>query len=175
MATGTVLLTPEMATPGDFSTGNLSPAQARLQGSQSNPKLHKLVLAFDGAGSVAESVHFNFIVPDNYASGGTLEIIGTINSTTGNVAVMQAQVSCVSPADADTPMEHAYSAAATVSITANTTEARRLLTGAITLNMDSAAPGDHISIKLFRDPAHASDTHTSDFEYWSGEFQYTTS
>jgi hypothetical protein len=112
-------------------------------------------------------------MPNNYSSGGSLVVTGMINSTTGNVARMQAQVSAITPADADTPLEHAFSTAATVDITANTTEARRLLSGTITLNMDSAAAGDLVTIRLFRDPADGSDTHTSDFEFTGAEFQYT--
>jgi hypothetical protein len=113
-------------------------------------------------------------MPGDYASGGSLKLLGTINSTTGNVAFMQATLSATTPADADTFLEHAFSAAATVSITANATEARRLLTGTITLNMDSAAAGDLITIRLLRDPANGSDTHTSDFEFLAAEFSYTT-
>ena len=113
-------------------------------------------------------------MPDNYSSGGTLTVVGMINSTTGNVARMQARVSAVTAADADTPLEHAFSTAAGVDITANTTEANRLLTGDITLNMDSAAAGDLVTIMLMRDPAHASDTHTSDFRCLGARFSYTT-
>lgn len=173
MATASILLPADVWNPPDGSTNNIAPALQRLKGTQTNA-WHGLVLAFDGAGSVPEQVYRNFILPANYASGGSLKIQGMINSTTGNVAFMQATVSSITPADADTILEHAFSAAATVSITANTTEARRLLEGTITLNMDSAAAGDHITIRLFRDPSNGSDTHTSDFEFLGAEFTYTT-
>jgi hypothetical protein len=174
MATGTILLAPQAAVLPDGSTDNIPPAMSRLKGSQSGADLHKLVLAYDGAGSVHESAYWSFILPQDYASGGTLRITGTINSTTGNVARMQAQVGAVTAADADTPLEHAFGAAANIDITANTTEARRLLTGSVALTMDSAAAGDEITIRLFRDPANGSDTHTSDFELWDAAFEYTT-
>ncbi len=147
----------------------------RLKGSQTGADIHILVASFDGAGSVHESLYWTFVMPANYASGGALKVTGMINSTTGNVAVMQAQVGAITATDADTPLEHAFSTAATVSITANTTEARRALSGDITLNMDSAAAGDLVTIRLFRDPANGSDTHTSDFECTGAEFSYTTS
>lgn len=173
MATGYISLPAPVWTPPDGSTNNVPPAMRRLKGSQTNA-VHALVWAFDGAGSSIEQLYCSFTLPGDYASGGALKVQGTINSTTGNVAVMQASVSASTPADADTPLEHAFSTAATVSITANTTEARRLLEGSITLNMDSAAAGDLVTIRLFRDPTNGSDTHTSDIEVWCCEFAYTT-
>ncbi len=173
MATGYIELPALCWTPPDGSTNNVAPAAQRLKGSQTNA-IHTLVWAFDGAGSAIEQLYATFTLPGDYASGGSLKVQGTINSTTGNVAFMQAAVSATTPADADTPLEHAFSTAATVSITANTTEARRLLEGTITLSMDSAAAGDLVTIRLLRDPANGSDTHTTDFEMWSCEFSYTT-
>lgn len=174
MATGSILLTPGSAVLPDGSTDNVPPGITRRKGSQSGADIHYLTCDFDGAGSVPESVYWSFVLPANYASGGSLVLRGTINSTTGNVARMQAQVGAVTPADTDTPLEHAFSTAATVDITANTTEANRLLSGTITLNMDSAAAGDIVTIRLFRDPANAGDTHTTDFALIGAEFQYTT-
>ena len=175
MATGSILLTPASATIPDSSTDNVAPLISRLKATLTGADIHHLVAAYDGAGSVHESLYWTFVMPANYASGGALKVLGTINSVTGNVAVMQGQVAAITAADADTPFEHALSTAATVSITANTTEAHRLLSGDITLNMDSAAAGDLITIRLFRDPAHASDTHTTDFNFFAAEFSYTTS
>lgn len=175
MATGSILLTPGSAIIPDGSTDNVGPAQTRLKGTQTGADVHILVLDFDGAGSVHESCYWSFIMPANYASGGSLVVHGWINSTTGNVAYMQGQVSATTAADADTHLEHALSTAAAASLTANTTEANRLITGTITLNMDSAAAADLVTIRLFRNPADASDTHTSDFRFVGAEFQYTTS
>jgi hypothetical protein len=174
MATANIVLTPGAAVFGDGSTDNIPPALSRKKGAQSGADVHYLGLGFDGAGSVHESCYWTFPMPGDYASGGTLKLWGEINSTTGNVAVMQAQVSAVTPADADTIVQHALSTAATVNITANTTEADRVLQGDITLNMDSAAAGDIITIRLFRDPAHGSDTHTTDFFFTGAIFTYTT-
>lgn len=174
MATGSILLTPGSAVLPDGSTDNVPPGVSRRKGTQSGADIHYLTLDFDGAGSVHESAYWTFVMPANYSSGGSLVVKGTINSTTGNVARMQAQVGAITAADADTPLEHAFSTAATADLTANTTEANRLLTGTITLNMDSAAAGDIVTIRLFRDPANASDTHTTDFAFIGAEFQYTT-
>lgn len=175
MATATIILTPGSAILPDSTTDNIAPAMKVKKAALTGADVHSLVLGFDGAGSVHESCYWAFPMPGDYASGGTLKIWGTINSTTGNVAYMQAQVSAVTPADTDTVEQHALSTAATVSITANTTEADRLLQGDITLNMDSAAAGDLITIRLFRDPADGSDTHTTDFDFRGASFTYTTS
>lgn len=175
MATGSILLDIAAARVPDGTTDNISPAIQRIKGVQTGAAVFLLVAAFDGAGSVPENLYWSFVMPANYSSGGTLKVTGMIGSSTGNVAVMQAQVAAVTPADADTPLQRAFSTAATVNITANTTEVRRLLTGDITLNMDSAAAGDLVTIRLFRDPANGSDTHTTDFECTGCEFTYTTS
>jgi len=172
MATVSMVLPVACWQPGDGTTDNIPPARGVLKGSQSGADIHLPFYGFDGAGAVHESIYVTFVMPNNYVSGGTLKLRGMINSTTGNVAFMQAQVGAITIADADTPLEHAFSTAATVSITANTTEARRLIGGDITLNMDSAAAADLVTIRLFRDPANGSDTHTTDFEFLGADFQY---
>jgi hypothetical protein len=175
MATGYVVIPAIAWTPPDNSTNNIAPAAQRIKGTQTNA-LHALVWGFDGAGSVPEQLYCSFTLPSDYASGGSLKVQGTVNGTTSANVVMQATVSAVTPADADTPLEHAFSTAATVTIANNTTEARRLLEGTITLNMDSAAAGDLLTIRLLRDPANGSDTLSAlDFEFWSALFSYTTS
>lgn len=175
MATASIILTPGSAILPDGSTDNIAPAMKVKKAALSGADVHSLVLGFDGAGSVHESCYWGFPMPGDYSSGGTLKIWGTINSTTGNVARMQAQVSAVTAADADTIEQHALSTAATVDVTANTTEADRLLgPSSITLNMDSAAAGDFITIRLFRDPANGSDTHTTDYDLRGAVFEYTT-
>jgi hypothetical protein len=86
----------------------------------------------------------------------------------------QAQLGAVTPADADTPLEHAFAAAATVTTNVNTTEARRLTESSITLTMDSAAAGDLIELFLFRDSADAADTATVDAELVFAVLEYVT-
>lgn len=175
MATASIILLPGAAVFPDGSTDNIAPALKRKKGVQTGADVHYLVLGFDGAGAVHESAYYTLPVPGDYASGGTLKLWGEINNTTGNVAVMQASVLAVTAADVDTIGQRAFSAAATVSITANTTEAERLLgPSSIALNMDSAAAGDIIVIRVFRDPAHASDTHTTDYDLVAAILEYTT-
>jgi len=142
-------------------------------GTQTGFKNDFTTLDFDGAGAL-ESCLWQFRVPADYASGGTLKIQWQTNSTSAQNCKWQAQVSAVTPADADTVLEHAFAAAATVTTGANTTEARRLIESSITLTMDSAAAGDFITIRLFRDSADAADTLTVDAEVLMVAFEYTT-
>ncbi len=172
--TGSILLMPGAATLPDGSSGNLAPALSRSQGTESNPKKHFFVLAFDGAGSTAEYAWWDFIMPNDYASGDQLDIYWMLNGTS-NAVKWQARLGAITADDTDTPLEHASSTAATVTTNVNTTEARRLTKSTITLNMDSAAAGDLIFIVIFRDPSDGSDTSTVDAEMIGATFRYTRS
>lgn len=173
MATGTVILMPGAAVLPDGSTNNVGAGMSRRQGSQTGKKSHYLTLDFDGAGSTVESAWWQFRMPADYASGGTLKIQWHANGTS-NAVKWQAQVAATTADDADTPLEHALSTAATVTTNVNTTEARRLTESSITLNMDSAAAGDYIQLVVFRDPSDGSDTSTADAELVAAAFEYTT-
>jgi hypothetical protein len=158
----------------DGSASNLGAGIARYKGTQGPPAIFFLVATFDGAGAVEHAYTPVFEIPDNYAADGSLRVVGRVNSTSAANVKMQANVSCVTPGDADTLDEHAFSTAASATIAVNTTEAKRQLTGTITLNMDSAAPGDSCVIHFFRDSADGSDTSTVDFEIEYVKFIYTT-
>ena len=173
MATGTVLLLPAAAIIPDGSTNNVGCAVSMNQGTQATRKVHMLTLDFDGAGATVESAWWVFRLPADYASGGSLVIHWMANATT-NAVKWQTQVGAITPDDADTPLEHALGAAATVTTNVNTTEARRLTSSSITLTMDSAAAGDLIELVLYRDPADGSDTSTADAEVTGCSFEYTT-
>ena len=174
MATGSVLLLPGAATFPDGSASYVAAGLTRRQGTNADPKRHFLTCDFDGAGSTQEHTWFTFRLPADYASGGTLKLQWMANATTGDCK-WQASVGAVTPSDADTPLEHAQAAAATVTTTVNATEARRLNESSITLTMDSAAAGDMISLCIFRNPADAADTMTVDAELIAATLEYTTS
>jgi hypothetical protein len=171
--TGTVLLLPEAAIPPDGTAGNVACGRTLRQGTEANPKKHFLTLDFDGAGSVPEHAWWRFRLPADYSSGGTL-IIHWMANATANAVVWQARVGAVTPDDADTPLEHAQAAAATVTTSINATEAYRLTASSITLTMDSAAAGDLIFLVIFRDPTNGSDTSTADAVLVAAAFQYTS-
>lgn len=171
MATGEVILPAAAFTPSDGSSGNAAPAGLVLAGTATNPKGYHRIWAFDA--STQEFLTADFRVPNDYASGGTLKLLWTANATANSV-VWAAKIGATTPADADTPIEHAYNTAATVTTAVNTTEARRLVESSITLTMDSAAAGDLISLLLYRDASNGSDTCTVDAELWVAAFTYTT-
>ena len=129
-----------------------------------------LVFPYRQANAVPRA-HWQFRLPDDYASGGTVKILWVANVTSGDVK-WQARVAAITPADADTPWQHAFAAAATVTTAVNATEARRLVESSITLTMDSAAAGDLILLQLYRDPADAADTANADAEVASVAFVY---
>lgn len=172
MAINTLLLTPGAAVMPDGSATNLAPGMSRRQGTQTGAKTHFLTLDFDGGGNV-EGAHWVFRLPTDYASGGTLRIQWMTNAT-ANAVKWQAQVGAITPDDADTPLEHAFATAATVTTNVNTTEAYRLTESAITLTMDSAAAGDLIELFVLRDSSDAADTNTADALLIGCAFEYTT-
>lgn len=172
MATGYINLSPGAAVFPDGSASNLGAGLSRRQGTEANPKKHFLTLDYDGAGAL-EHAWWTFVLPGNYASGGTLDIYWQANAT-ANAVKWQARVGAVTPDDADTPLEHAQAAAATVTTNVNATEARRLTKSSITLTMDSAAAGDVIFLVLLRDSADAADTCTVDAEVLGAVFSYVT-
>lgn len=174
MAVGTVLLPVVSAIPPDGSAGNAAPALQRVQGTEANPKKHLMIAAFDPA--TDEHLWWTFRMPSDYASGGTVKILWMTNDVgAGESCVWAARLSAVSPADADTPVEHAAAAASTVTTDVNTTEARRLIESSITLaNLDGAAAGDLVNLLVYRDADNGADDLSSDAELISVGFEYTT-
>ncbi len=152
---------------------NAATALQRIQGTESNPKKHFLVAAFDAA--TDEHLWFTFRAPADYASGGTVELLWMANSASSNSVVWGARLGAITPGDADTPVEHAQAAASTTTTAANATEARRELTTSITLaNLDSVAAGDLCFLLVYRDADNASDTLAVDAELIIAALTYTT-
>lgn len=161
--------------PSDGSSGNAAPAIVGFQGTEANPKKHFLCAAFDPA--TDEHITWSFRMPSDYASGGA--VIGqyqTNDTGASESAVWGARLGAVTPADADTFVEHAAAAASTVISDINTTEARRVVEFSITLaNLDSVVAGDRVHLIFYRDADNASDDLTSDAELIDEiVFQYTT-
>lgn len=174
MATGSVLLTPGAAVLPDGSAGNAAPALLRFQGSEANPKKHFLYLAFDAA--TDEFVWFTFRMPVDYASGGVVKLQWMANATTGTCR-WEVAIGAVTPADADTPVEHAAAASSTAGTAANATEARRLVETSITLaNLDGLAAGDLVFLRVDRDADGTSGTDdlAVDAELVAVTLEYTT-
>lgn len=171
MATGTLNLPIAAATPADGSASNAAPALQVYKGTAGNPQRFGLRAAFDSG--TDEHLWWTFIMPQNYASGGTVRLHWATTLTSGNV-VWAARVGAITPADADTYLEHAQAAATTATTSVNTTEARRVVVTTISPSVDSAAAGDIIYLLIYRDADNASDTAAGDVELLAVDFEYTT-
>lgn len=176
MATGTIILAPGSATTPDGSAGNASPGMVRWQGTESDPKKHFLSLSFDA--STDEHAWWTFVVPENYASGGTVEIKWMANATSGTCR-WGVKIGAVTPADADTPREHATATATTAGTATDATEAYRLNETSIdcSSNLDGIAAGDLVSVLIYRDADGTSGTDdlAVDAQLVGATFLYTTS
>jgi hypothetical protein len=173
VATGSIPLAPGAAIMPDGSTSNAAPGLTRRQGSETAPKKHFFTLDFDA--STQEQVFFNFRWPGDYSSSPVLKIQWQANTTTASNVVWACKLGAVTPADADTPLEHVLATAQTVTTAVNTTEARRLIESSIAItNLDSVAAGDFVTLHVYRDAANGSDTCTVDAEILACTLEYTT-
>lgn len=175
MATGSIPLLPGSATMPDGSSGNAAPGLVRFQGTEANPKKHLLALNFDAA--TDEHAWWTFRMPADYASGGAVKIQWAANATTATTVRWGARIGAVTPADADTFLEHAAAATSTAASSTNTTEANRVTEVSITLaNLDSLAAGDLVSLVVYRDADGTSGTDdlAVDASFLAGVLEYTT-
>jgi hypothetical protein len=176
MATGTILLPVTAAVPPDGSASNAAPAFLRAQGTESSPKKHYIYAAFDA--STDEHLWWTFRMPTDYASGGTVKVQATANATSATTARVGVKIGAVTPADADTPLEHATATATTGAWSTNTTEARRLVELSLdcSSNLDSVAAGDFVALLVYRDADGTSGTDdlAVDWELVAVSFEYVT-
>lgn len=171
MATGTVQWSPWDAAPGDGSSGNAGPALLVVAGTETNPKKQLHVAAFDA--STAEFLWFQFRMPADFKEIPVVKLLWMANAT-ANKCVWAVRLAAITPADADTPVEHADAEAVTATTEVNTTEAKRLLETSIEPKTDSVAAGDICLMAVYREAASGSDTLTVDAELLSVALQYTT-
>lgn len=172
MATGTIILPIAGAVLPDGSASNSAAQFQRTKSSAAAPAAHFVELLFDP--STEEACYFSFRLPTDYSSSPVLKLQWKANQAS-NAVVWGCQVSATTPADADTPNEHALATTNTVTDNCNATEARRLVESSITLtNADSMAAGDFITLRIYRVAANGSDTCTVDAELVAASFEYTT-
>lgn len=176
MATASILLIPAAATMPDGATNEAAPAIIRNQSSfaagANAPKVHFLSLDFDA--TTDEHCFFSWRMPSDYASGPVLKLQWMANATS-NAVVWVAKIGAITPADADTPIEHVQAADNSATTNVNTTEANRLVETSITLtNADSLAAGDLVLLTILRDASAAGDTCTVDAKLVAATVEYTT-
>lgn len=173
MATGTRDLPIKGATFHGAS-GSAAPILLTVFGTESDPKKAYPVLRFSA--SVDNHAVWAFRMPSNYASGPVLKLQWQTNDVgAGETCVWGGRLGAVTPADADTPQEHALAAATTGSTDANTTEANRLLETSISFaNLDSVAAGDLVFVMVYRDADNGSDDLSSVADLLTATLEYTT-
>lgn len=171
MATGTLQWDAWSGAPGDGSASNAGCALLVLAGTEANPKKQLRIAAFDAA--TQEHLWFQFRMPADFKEVPVVTLLWMANAT-ANKCVWGAKLGAITPADADTPVEHAEATAVTATTEVNTTEARRLLETSITPGTDSVAAGDLVLLCVFREAASGSDTLTVDAELLEVALTYTT-
>lgn len=174
MTTGSILLPIIGATLPDGSTNNAAARLQRVQGSASAPSPAFVQLLFDAAAD--QMANWTFRVPVNYASSPVAKLLWKANTTSSNTVRWGVRIAAITPADADTPNEHAFATSNEANGTPNGTEARRLVETSITLtNADSLAAGDLVTMQVFRNADDAgNDTCTVDAELVALTIEYTT-
>jgi len=175
MATGYINLFPGGVAPDGSGTGNNTAALSYevSTGTQTSntPKATQLKLLFDAA--TDEHWLFSFMLPGDYASGGTLRLKAKMTSaTTGNVVMKAGQVTDIDSSTADGSKVFAagdVSAATAVPATAGQT-----FEITITLTTTDMAANRHCVIFIGRDADNVNDTATGDLELLSANFEYVT-
>lgn len=173
MATGTLQWDPWSGAPGDGSSGNAGPALLAIAGTEANPKKQLRVAAFDA--TTDEHLWFQFRMPADFKEAPVVRLQWMANATS-NACAWGARLAAVTPADADTPVEHAAAAASVKSEAVNATEARRLIETTLEPNADSVAAGDLCELLIYRDAdgTAATDSLTVDAELLSIALTFTT-
>lgn len=175
MTTGRVLLPiPGGVAPDGSGSGNnpATPEKVVSSGSQTSnsPKATYVRLLFDP--TTDEHWLWDFELPGDYASGGTLRLKFSNKGTSTNGVTWKAgtAIAVVGTTDKDAIVfDTVVTANATPSATTGiTTEVT------LTLTMTNAAANRPMVLFVGRDPDNASDTNASDMALEEATFEYTT-
>lgn len=173
MATGYLILFPGGFAPDGSGSGNNTAALSYevSTGTQTTntPKVSRLKLLFDP--TTDEHWEFQFKMPGNYASGGTLRGQIGVNAVSPGNVIMKAGISESSGNRTD----DLFLAADVSSAIAMPATANQGTEFTITLTMTSIAANDEVVVFGGRDADNASDTvNSNDAELTSLNFEYTT-
>lgn len=135
------------------------------------PKTTQLKLLFDGA--TDEHWEFQFALPGNWSSGGTLRGKAKFTSATSGNAIMKAGVAFTTDGSTDDDSLVFAAADVSASVAAPATQGQTV-EFTIALTMTGAAVNRKCVVFVGRDPDNASDTVTTDLELLSLVLEYTT-
>lgn len=156
---------------GGFVVFTPPSADACTQGAQIDAGDGNWRLLFDA--TTDECATWQFVIPNNYASGPILKISYTMTSGTTNEVELEAAIMCVGSNTGVDINTASFSNVATVSETVDGTVGD-MHTVTITLNDDSCAAGQTAFVVLSFDSNDATnDDATGDREIVGSEFQYT--
>lgn len=175
MATGYVLLPAWGGVAPDGSgTGNnpAIPEKVVSSGTQAtnSPKATYVHLLFDP--TTDEHWLWPFLLPGNYASGGTVRIEFTTKGTSTNVVRWKAAaaIGVTGTTDLDAIV---FDTVVGVDGTPSATQGVSTQVS-VALTMTNAAAGRPIIVMIGRDPDHANDTNANDACLVAATFEYTT-
>lgn len=175
MAVGYLVLPIPGGFPPDGSGSGNNPATPEKiisSGSQTSnsPKAAYFGLLFDP--TTDEHWMWDFTIPGNYFSGGTLRVTFSNKGTSANGVTFKAATACVVVGTTDKDAV-VFDTVVTANGTPSTTTG---ITTQVTLalTMTNAAANVPIVVMLGRDPDNASDTNASDMRVEEVTFEYTT-
>lgn len=175
MATNRILLPiPGGVAPDGTGSDNTpaTPIKVVSTGTQAAnaPKVSYVQLAFDQ--STNEYWIWNFQLPGDYVSGGTLNLLWGAAAVSGQVVWLAgAEIADPESTDLDASVYNAATASAATTVPA--TAAGRYKETSITLTMTGATADDWISVFVGREADHANDTAASDAYLFAATFEYT--
>lgn len=175
MAVGRVILPiPGGVAPDGSGSGNIPAILEKIvsSGAQTSntPKVSYVQLVFDQGNE--EHWMWNFQLPTDYASGGTLRLLWGSKVTSGSVVWKAGiEIADASSTDLDSSVYNTSDLSAAVSVPASV---GRYQETAITLTMTGATAGEWTSIFVGRDATNASDSAAGDATLVAATFEYVT-
>lgn len=155
---GELFITTESCRLPDGSANNLGPQATRRKGTLASANGDQVLVTLDFDASQREQVWVSLSWPASYVSTPILTVFWGASAVTGNV-IWGVRLGAVTPGDADTPYSHAMATAQTATGAVPATTNQRVVATPITItNTDSVAPGDLVTLQIYRDGANGSDT-----------------
>lgn len=171
MSTSTINCTPGAAIFPDGSASNLFPGIVTVKSSGTAPGVYFVHLLFDATNE--EWCNWQFIMPSDYGSALTANVIYKMASaTTGGVA-WDVRVAAITSGDATDMDAKVFGSSNVGTGTVSGTAGRPLVISFALTNADSVAAGDIVVVRLARAVANGSDTATGDAEFVGMALTYT--
>lgn len=126
-------------------------------------------LRFDD--SATESIYHVFLLPSDWSGAIDVKIFWTTTATSGNV-VWQVATFCAADNETSDPSTFTYNTAQTITDAAKGTTVLYNTASQTGLTTTGCAAGELLFLKLFRNPAHASDTIATDADFHGLQFTY---